>query len=225
MNQSLLELFLYMACLCVVATTLCLAWPLDEKVVQPSQCIKIWIAYSVFVVLHVVDAGKKQFKAVQLVISLSVPAVVGVCAQALQSLDGTPSPNFNSPSTYLGVFCILTSVPWMIYTIYLFYSKGDGTLSPAPNMKTEHLVTSGPYQYTRNPMITGVLGMLMGRTLLSGSQRLAVFTACFSVVKTLWFKYCEEPDMRNQFGATYQDYCQHVPRWVPRMAPYKKKAE
>jgi len=29
----------------------------------------------------------------------------------------------------------------------------------------------------------------------------------------------EEPELRRRFGATYQHYCERVPRWLPVMQP------
>jgi len=31
----------------------------------------------------------------------------------------------------------------------------------------------------------------------------------------------EEPSLQQQFGEEYRTYCKNVPRWVPRVIPYK----
>jgi protein-S-isoprenylcysteine O-methyltransferase Ste14 len=28
----------------------------------------------------------------------------------------------------------------------------------------------------------------------------------------------EEPELRERFGATYEDYCRRVPRWIPQLS-------
>jgi protein-S-isoprenylcysteine O-methyltransferase Ste14 len=66
-------------------------------------------------------------------------------------------------------------------------------------------------------MIFGLVGILAGLSLLKQSVRLALFTVCFVVIKTLWFMLSEEPDMRQRFGKDYINYCQQVPRWIPRL--------
>lgn len=72
-------------------------------------------------------------------------------------------------------------------------------------------------------MISGVVGLLLGTTLLVHSQTNALFTGSFVLVKMIWFMVSEEPDMEARFGDEYKMYKLHVPRWLPRMTPYVPK--
>jgi len=38
----------------------------------------------------------------------------------------------------------------------------------------------------------------------------------------LFVRLYEEPTLRRMFGAEYEEYCRNVPRWIPRMHPWKK---
>jgi protein-S-isoprenylcysteine O-methyltransferase Ste14 len=119
------------------------------------------------------------------------------------------------------VFFFAMGLSLFLYTVYLFKSFGKGTL--APWSPTQNLVISGPYQYCRNPMITGVLFILIGESLWLHSINIAIWTAVFFIINTVYFILKEEPDLYKRFGEEYQTYKQHVPRWIPRFSPYKIK--
>jgi len=106
----------------------------------------------------------------------------------------------------------------MATTIRLFDRVGRGTL--APWSPTRRLVVVGPYRWVRNPMISGVLLVLAGETLLFGSGALGAWLALFFVVNTLYFVWSEEPGLERRFGDEYRRYRSHVPRWVPRLRPW-----
>jgi Phospholipid methyltransferase len=65
----------------------------------------------------------------------------------------------------------------MYRTIRLFARAGQGTLAPWD--PTRRLVIQGPYRYLRNPMISGVLAVLIGEAVLLGSPPLAAWFAVF----------------------------------------------
>lgn len=133
------------------------------------------------------------------------------------------SADWSTKVSILGLCLAATGLAVVGSTDNDLLTKGKGTLSPAPALKTKHLVVSGMYSYSRNPMISGVVGLLLGTTLLFHSQTNAIFTASFVLVKTIWFMVSEEPDMEARFGDEYRMYKRHVPRWLPRMTPYVPK--
>jgi protein-S-isoprenylcysteine O-methyltransferase Ste14 len=38
----------------------------------------------------------------------------------------------------------------------------------------------------------------------------------------LFVRLYEEPTLRRVFGAEYEEYCRNVPRWIPRMHPWRR---
>jgi len=48
------------------------------------------------------------------------------------------------------------------------------------------------------------------------------FAMSFFVFNTIYFIKKEEPQMKERF-ADYEDYYDAVPRWIPRLTPYKQK--
>jgi len=77
-------------------------------------------------------------------------------------------------------------------------------------------VMSGLYQYTRNPIYVSYSFALVGESILFGSTTLLLLALTFHVRNTLFIHLDEEPRLRKQFGAVYEDYCRRVPRWLPR---------
>lgn len=110
-------------------------------------------------------------------------------------------------------------ISMQLYTTSLFGRYAQGTL--APWQPTQKLVIRGPYQYCRNPMITGVLMMLLGEALFFNALGIMVWTCIFFAMNTMYFIFKEEPSMLARFGETYTEYKKHVPRWIPRLTPYK----
>jgi len=121
-----------------------------------------------------------------------------------------------------GALLLISGVSVLGYTIILFEKIGKGTL--APWTEKEKLVIAGPYRYCRNPMITGVLFILSGETLLFHSTSILIWTGIFFVFNTLYFIIVEEPYLAERFGAEYREYKKNVPRWIPKLRPHKKNS-
>jgi protein-S-isoprenylcysteine O-methyltransferase Ste14 len=77
------------------------------------------------------------------------------------------------------------------------------------------LVTEGPYRYVRNPIYTGMLGMLVATGLaLQHWIQLAVGIALFAI-GTLIRVRSEEKLLRAAFGKEFEDYSERVPAVLP----------
>jgi protein-S-isoprenylcysteine O-methyltransferase Ste14 len=118
-----------------------------------------------------------------------------------------------------GIIVYILGISMQLYTTSLFGRYAQGTL--APWQPTQKLVIRGPYRYCRNPMITGVLMMLLGEALFFNALGIMIWTCIFFVMNTMYFIFKEEPAMLKRFGEAYTEYKKHVPRWVPRITPYK----
>jgi protein-S-isoprenylcysteine O-methyltransferase Ste14 len=105
--------------------------------------------------------------------------------------------------------------------IWDFGWTGRGT--PAPVVPPTHLVVVGPYRYVRNPMYLGFFLGWLGLWVVFGRASVgAMEVAAGGVVAVVCFVLLyEEPTLRRKFGAQYEEYCRHVPRWVPRLRPYQ----
>ena len=123
----------------------------------------------------------------------------------------------------IGAVCFLAGVLLAASTIRLFYKIGKGTL--APWEPTSKLVISGPYAYVRNPMITGVVLILTGEALMLSSWAVCIWAIVFLIINMFYFPLSEEPGLRKRFGKEYEEYCKNVPRYIPRLTPWKPVKE
>lgn len=121
--------------------------------------------------------------------------------------------------SFLGFAIVGAGLYLMVITIRLFWKEGKGTLAPwAPPKK---LVVAGPYRYVRNPMILGVLVVLLGETVFFGSLVIFVCAVVFFVINHFYFMFSEEPGLVGRFGEEYLRYRENVPRWLPRLKPWQ----
>lgn len=71
-------------------------------------------------------------------------------------------------------------------------------------------------------MITGVLFILLGESLILHATNVLIWAGIFVVINTIYFILVEERSMLRRFGNEYTAYKKQVPRWIPRFKPYAK---
>ncbi len=111
----------------------------------------------------------------------------------------------------LGLAVLVVST---VFTLWARFSLGT-MWSLAPQAKDDHrLRTHGPYAVTRHPIYTGVLGMLLGATLLSGIGQWIVLLPVGLVLFEVKIRM-EEHLMLATFPEEYPGYRRQVPQLVP----------
>jgi protein-S-isoprenylcysteine O-methyltransferase Ste14 len=70
-------------------------------------------------------------------------------------------------------------------------------------------------------MISGVLFVLLGESVLTASVPLVQWFLIFAVINAMYIPLLEEPMLVNRFGDEYLTYKRHVPRWIPRLTPWE----
>ena len=91
-----------------------------------------------------------------------------------------------------------------------FATKGKGTLAPWD--PTRRLVVSGPYRFVRNPMIIGVISIIIGEALFFNSIVVLVWAVVFFTINSIYFEFFEERRLETKFGEDYLDYKEAVPK-------------
>jgi protein-S-isoprenylcysteine O-methyltransferase Ste14 len=145
-----------------------------------------------------------------------LPGVVAVVVPAL--IVWRTGTSFRWFLAVPGALLIGLGLLLVVCTVALFVTDGRGTLAPWD--PTARLVVRGPYRYVRNPMISGVLFILLGEAALLGSVSLLIWFAAVFAVNAVYLPLLEEPGLSRRFGDDYERYRAHVPRWLPRVRPW-----
>jgi protein-S-isoprenylcysteine O-methyltransferase Ste14 len=119
---------------------------------------------------------------------------------------------------FAGLWMLAIGLTLFISSLRRFAGDGEGTLAPWDPPR--RLVIRGPYRYVRNPMISGVVFVLFGEALMLLSRPHAIWAATFLVINVIYIPLFEEPQLHARFGASYDEYCKHVPRLIPRLRPF-----
>ena len=139
---------------------------------------------------------------------------VGLPIAILRWTGGSPFPATGiGPLRWLGAAVIG-------FGAYLYLSSAGRLLrsdtAAIPAAKPAVLVTDGWYARTRNPLLLGVVAILLGEAVLFLSPALAVYALGYWAWLTVFVIRKEESDLRQAFGAGFDSYCREVPRWIPR---------
>jgi protein-S-isoprenylcysteine O-methyltransferase Ste14 len=89
------------------------------------------------------------------------------------------------------------------------------------------VVVAGPFAYLRNPLYVGNVLMYCGIGVMANALApwlviiaLAYFSFQYSMIVSL-----EEEFLEKEFGEGYLEFKRHVPRFFPRLSPYRAPAQ
>jgi protein-S-isoprenylcysteine O-methyltransferase Ste14 len=122
------------------------------------------------------------------------------------------------PWTVASVLVLAAGVALFVSSLYEFVTRGRGTLAPWDPPR--ELVVRGPYRFVRNPMISGVVCILIGESLMLHSRPHLWWAATFTAINCVYIPLLEEPQLLQRFGDAYGEYCTNVPRLIPRFTPW-----
>lgn len=110
----------------------------------------------------------------------------------------------------IGAVLLIASTLFTLWSRVVLGKMWSSTVT----VKTDHqLRTEGPYRITRNPIYTGILGMMLGSGLTGGLVFLPIFLIAVAVFFTKIKS--EERLMMEKFGDQYIEYKKRVPRLIP----------
>ena len=118
-----------------------------------------------------------------------------------------------------GALLIAAGLVVLLESFWRFAAKGLGT--PAPVMPTRRLVVSGLYRHVRNPMYLAVTAIVFGQALLFANMRLLAYGALVWALFHAFVLLYEEPTLAAAYPAEYAEFRAHVPRWIPRLRPWR----
>ena len=117
----------------------------------------------------------------------------------------------------LGLLPLVIGCAGLLWCVRDFYVAGKGTLAPWSPPK--HLVVSGPFRWSRNPIYVAMLVVLIGWAVTYWSRALAVYTVVMFVAFHIRTILGEEPRLAREFGDEWRRYARRVPRWIGVVAP------
>ena len=143
--------------------------------------------------------------------ALTVTAVV--CA-GLAIISRSRFDDLAVGALWVRVFGLAVLVASTVFTLWARFTLGT-MWSAAPKVKDDHqLQTDGPYAVTRHPIYTGLLGMMLGATLLSGIGQWIVLFPVGLVLFEVKIRM-EEHLMLATFPEEYPPYRRRVPQLIP----------
>ena len=179
--------------------------------------VVVWVAGALYNALHTLHnsshAPRERTRGQPGSTALNVLAVVcaGLAIVTRSHFDGLAV-----GALWVRVFGLAVLVASSVFTLWARFSLGT-MWSVAPQVKGDHqLRTHGPYAVTRHPIYTGVLGMLLGATLLSGIGQWIVLFPAGLIVFEVKIRM-EERLMLVTFPDDYPRYRRRVPQLVPGM--------
>ena len=113
-----------------------------------------------------------------------------------------------------GLTLFVPGVALLLWCVWKFYEAGKGT--PAPWAPPRHLVVTGPYRLTRNPMYIAVGLILWGWAAGFHSRAVAWYALAVMLAFHLRVVYGEEPWLARAHGEEWGRYKARVPRWLGR---------
>ena len=133
-------------------------------------------------------------------------AMIAVCW-----MQGWPD-NISSPANYLGLIFAVGGLAIAFYHSRLFEKLNANIMTFD---KPTHLVKTGLFKYSRNPMYLGFLVSLLGVAIVfKGAYTSFALVLLFFAVSHFWYIPFEERYMAETFGEDYARYCRETSRWL-----------
>jgi protein-S-isoprenylcysteine O-methyltransferase Ste14 len=150
--------------------------------------------------------------------ALATGAVIWAVSHYLPRL-----PALGAPWSRYAWILVVAGVSLDVYAIGSFFFKKT-TVDPTHPGRASHLVVSGVYSMSRNPMYLGLVLSLAGWTLLVSTPLCLPLVWGFACLIQAVQIAPEEAALRARFGDAYGDYTQRVNRWLGRKSPLAQAA-
>lgn len=113
----------------------------------------------------------------------------------------------------LAVVFMSAGIGMMLIAAFSFY-EAKTTINPLDPSKASHLITTGIFGFSRNPIYLADLLILIAWTIWLGN----IFNIALLVVFVVYINRFqiapEERALAALFGEAYRDYCSRVRRWI-----------
>jgi protein-S-isoprenylcysteine O-methyltransferase Ste14 len=104
---------------------------------------------------------------------------------------------------------------WVVLHRHLSFRTLVGLPELAPQKYPTELITQGIYSRMRHPRYVQIILFIWGYALIANYPA-AYAVAALWLVGIFVIARLEEKELRERYGAAYEEYCRRVPRFVPR---------
>jgi protein-S-isoprenylcysteine O-methyltransferase Ste14 len=150
---------------------------------------------------------------------LLIPYSIYSAAKALDPIVGTEL--FQTPQVRIILVIVFFAIGstfgiWSIVVQNMIGKGGPlqvGHIEISP--KTQNLVVTGPYKYTRNPMLFGACLMYFAFAAYLNSITAGIAVILFTIFMLFFVKLSEEKRLLADFGEAYEQYRKNVSMFIP----------
>ena len=177
--------------------------------------VVVWVAGALYNALHTLrNASHAPRERTRSQPGSTALIVVAAACAALVIAGRSHFDGLAAGALWVRILGLAVLVASTMFTLWARFSLGT-MWSIAPQIKDDHrLRTHGPYAVTRHPIYTGVLGMILGATLLSGIRQWIVLFPVGLILFEVKIRM-EEHLMLATFPDDYPQYRHQVPQLIP----------
>jgi len=144
-----------------------------------------------------------------------LPYILLVISPSLDARLGLDRLSPGPASFIIGAILLVVGLFFGQWSILIQFTHGRGT--PLPMMPTQRLITTGPFQYCRNPMTLGTILAYLGLSIAAATIVGLILVAAFAALLLAYIKRMEEKELAERFGEEYLAYRRDVPFIIPRI--------
>lgn len=125
-----------------------------------------------------------------------------------------PTADYAAPVLWFVAVALLLFGFTILTNAVLSFVRQKTTVNPLEPQKAEHLVITGLYRFTRNPMYLGLAAILIGFALILQNALALLGPLLFLISITVLQITPEERALSKNFGDEYDEYKRRVRRWI-----------
>lgn len=148
-----------------------------------------------------------------------IPFQIYYISQIEYSFFKVPILNSTIFRLIIAMILLVFGLTFTIWSNFNLLKTGKGGPTDVFNIeispRSQKLVITGPYRFTRNPMVLGINSIYFAITLIVNSLASLIFCLSFFLIIIFYLKITEEKRLLHDFGNKYRDYKKRVPMIFP----------
>jgi len=115
------------------------------------------------------------------------------------------------PYSYIGYFILLAGI-FLMYWTSIIFKKAENAYELKG--KSNKLISSGPFSFSRNPMYLGIVLFLVGLAVILGSLTAFIYPIFLFILLNIFVIPFEERKLEKIYSEDYIIYKNRVRRWL-----------